>query len=292
MARTCWTKDNEVLMSQPTPTEMPNKADGDLHVLGRLSKKFPEKAAKRALWAFSTPPRLPAPEMLAGLAPHKSFSRDGLRLLTWGQNLHKKALLVHGWGLQGASMQSFVPALLARDFQVMAFDGPAHGESPGGRVTGADFARAILSLTEEFGTFEAIVGHSVGGAAASLAMGKGASIKRAALLAPAYLPEIIDNFAQMVDLTAEVKAIFIELLAVDARWPLDDWRNYNLAPAVSQPVVVFHDPEDRQVSIVHSRKYVDLAQMAVLHEIPLAGHNSILGHPQVVESIVQFVDQA
>jgi pimeloyl-ACP methyl ester carboxylesterase len=285
-------QDDEALMTQPIPIKLPIKADDDLHVLGRLSKKFPQKAAKRALWAFSTPPRLPAPELLDGLVPEKSFSRDGLRVLTWGANCHKRVLLVHGWGLQATSMQSFVPSLLARDFQVLSFDGPAHGESPGGRVTGADFARAILSLTEEFGPFEAIVGHSVGGAAASLAMGKGAAIKRAALLAPAYLPEIIDNFAQMVDLTDEVKAIFIELLAIEANWPLEDWRSYNLAPAVSQPVAIFHDPEDRQVSIVNSRMYVDMAPRAILHEVPQSGHNSILAHPQVIEQLAQFLDRA
>ena len=268
------------------------KSEDDLHVLGRLCKKFPQKAAKRALWAFSTPPRLPAPETLAGLEPHKSFSRDGLRVLTWGAASHKKALLVHGWGLQGTSMQSFVPDLLAKDFQVIAFDGLAHGESPTGRATGADFARAVLALTEEFGPFEAIVGHSVGGAAASLALGKGASIKRAALLAPAYLPEIVDNFANLVDLTDEVKSIFIEMLAIDARWPLADWRNYNLAAAVQQPVAIFHDPADRQVSIVHSRKYADIAPQAILHEVPESGHNSILVNPEVVAAVVQFVDQA
>ena len=160
MAKDILDTGNEALMSQPTPIETTTKADNDLHVLGKLSKKFPEKAAKRALWAFSTPPRLPAPGMLDGFAAHKSFSRDGLRVLTWGADSHKKALLVHGWGLQGASMQSFVPGLLARDFQVLAFDGLAHGESPGLRATGADFARAILSLTEEFGPFEAIVGQA------------------------------------------------------------------------------------------------------------------------------------
>jgi pimeloyl-ACP methyl ester carboxylesterase len=279
-------------MSQPIPTEMPANADKDLHVLGRLSKKFPEKAAKRAIWAFSTPPRLAPPEPMDGLEPHKSFSRDGLRVLTWGELSHKKALLVHGWGLQGASMQFFVPGLLAKGFQVLAFDGLAHGESPGQRATGADFARAILSLTEEFGPFEAIVGHSVGGAAASIAMGTGAPIKKGALLAPAYLPEIVDNFAKMCDLTEEVKSIFLELLAIDARWPLEDWRSHNLAPIVSQPVLIFHDPEDQQVSIVHSRRYIDIAPRAVLHEVPHCGHNSLLADPQVVERIVQFVDQA
>jgi pimeloyl-ACP methyl ester carboxylesterase len=276
----------------PKPTETAAKLDGDLHVLGRLSKKFPQKAAKRAIWAFSTPPRLPVPETMYGLEPHKSFSRDGLRILTWGESLHKKALLVHGWGLQAASMQSFVPGLLVKGFQVMAFDGLAHGESPGVRATGADFARAILSLTEEFGPCDAIIGHSVGGAAASLAMGKGAPIKRAALLAPAYLPEIVDNFAKLVDLPDDVKSIFLDLLAIDARWPLEDWSNYNLAPAVSQPVLIFHDPADQTVSIAHSRKYIEMAPSAVLHEVVGAGHNSILGNAQVIEQIVQFVAQA
>ncbi len=282
-------------MSQPlpTPTEVttPTGAETeDLHILGRLSKKFPQKAAKRAVWAFSSPPRLEAPETLAGFEPQKSRSGEGLMLHTWGKNAHKKALLVHGWGLQGAAMQSFVPGLLEKDFQVMAFDGLAHGESPGTRATGADFARSILSLSEEFDGFDVIIGHSVGGAAASIALGKGAKIKRAALLAPAYLPEIVDNFARLVDLPDNVKSIFLDMLAIDARWPLEDWRQYNLATDIQQPVVIFHDPEDQQVSIVHSRRFIDLAQRAVLFEVPEAGHNSILQNPAVVAQIVRFAD--
>jgi pimeloyl-ACP methyl ester carboxylesterase len=266
-------------------------ADADLHILGKLSRKFPQKAAKRAVWAFSTPPRLPAPEPTTGLAPAKSFSSEGLRLLTWGEKSHKKVLLVHGWGLQAASMQTFVPSFLAKGYQVIAFDAMAHGDSPGARATGADFARSILSLSEEFAGFDAVVGHSVGGAAASMAMGKGASIKRAALLAPAYLPEIVDNFAKLVDLTDEVKAIFVEQLAIEARWALADWHDYNLAAQVSQPVMIFHDPDDRQVSIIHSRRYIDTAPSAVLLEVPGAGHNSILAKEDIIKQIVEFVDR-
>ena len=273
------------------PTENVPEQDGDLHILGRLSRKFPQKAAKRALWAFCTPPRLPAPAAVAGLEPDKIYSDEGLRVLRWGKSSHKKALLVHGWGLQGASMHAFVPGLLAREFEILAFDGLAHGESPGVRATGADFVRSILALSIEYGPFEAIIGHSVGGAAASIALGKGAAVKKAALLAPAYLPEVVDNFAQLVDLTDEVKAIFTDLLIVEARGSLEDWRGSNLATIVQQPVIIFHDPEDEIVSIAHSRRYRDLAPQAILHEIPQAGHNRILENQDVVRQIIDFVAQ-
>jgi pimeloyl-ACP methyl ester carboxylesterase len=266
-----------------------------MHILGRLSLSFPQKAAKRALWAFCTPPRLPAPEPLTGpgLTANIVKSAQDLTLLHWSsdqqpQNQLKKALLVHGWGLQGLSMQSFVPGLLDAGFAIYSLDGPAHGDSPGVRATGADFVRAILALGEEFGPFDLIVGHSVGGAAASIAMAKGAAIKRGVLLAPAYLPDILDIFAAQVELTPEVKSMFYELLTAEAKSDLEEWASPNLAQSVKQPVVIFHDPQDAQVSVVHSRRYAEVAPDAKLVEIDGAGHNRILHNPQVLEAIAAF----
>ena len=88
------------------------------------------------------------------------------------------------------------------------------------------------ALTEEYGAFDAIVGHLGRRSSSQYRLGKGAPIKRAALLAPAYLPEVVDNFARLVDLTEPVKEIFWELLKAEARSPLEDWSSPNLANQV------------------------------------------------------------
>ena len=267
----------------------------NLHFLGRLSKKFPQKAAKRALWAFCTPPRLSALPLPASFPSvpdgERLSSRDGLVVWRWGAGPQPRAkvLLVHGWGLQAESMRAFVPGFLAEDFEIYAFDGPAHGASPGVRTTGAEFVRAVLALSEEYGPFHAVVGHSVGAAASSIAMGKGAAIGRAALMAPAFLPDIIDSFSATVDLPAEVKDLFVELLKEEARSPLEDWATPNLAHLVQQPLIIFHDPADEIVSVSHSRRFVELAASATLRETPGAGHNRILQNVDVVAQIVDFL---
>ena len=55
----------------------------ELHILGRLSKTFPQKAARRALLAFCTPPRLAAPQPTHNLKTEELSSAQGLKILRW-----------------------------------------------------------------------------------------------------------------------------------------------------------------------------------------------------------------
>ncbi|MFW6193451.1 MAG: alpha/beta hydrolase [Gemmatimonadota bacterium] len=51
----------------------------------------------------------------------------------WGEE-GPTVLLVHGWSSHTGHMTGFVDPLLRRGFRVVAFDGPAHGRSPGART--------------------------------------------------------------------------------------------------------------------------------------------------------------
>ncbi|WP_164135036.1 alpha/beta hydrolase, partial [Serratia marcescens] len=68
--------------------------------------------------------------------------------------------------------EKYIIALQKKGFEVLAFDAPAHGSSDGERINGINYRDCILQIEKKWGALYAIIGHSFGGFAASLAMEK------------------------------------------------------------------------------------------------------------------------
>lgn len=92
--------------------------------------------------------------------------------LTWGApSATRRALLVHGLGSSGALMWRLGDALAAAGWQAIAVDLRGHGDAPRSldytvNAYGADLA---ASLPEGGGAWDAVIGHSLGGAASTVA---------------------------------------------------------------------------------------------------------------------------
>jgi len=141
-------------------------------MLGRIA---PEVAAAVFERLFFTPPRPPRSrgEPTLKNAEWIAVNLEGRPLAAWRWGNGPATLLVHGWGGQAAQLSSFVAPLLARGFSVVAFDGPGHGRS--GRVKSSlpQLAWAIRAVSDSVGGVTGIVAHSLGAAAAVLAVRDG-----------------------------------------------------------------------------------------------------------------------
>src|SRR5262245_29582359 len=90
----------------------------------------PRATLDRAFEAWCTPPRPRKPQ---GPKDGRAFALETpegtLRAWEWGEG--ECVLLVHGWGSRAAWMEKLVGPLVESGRHVVAFDLPAHGESPG-----------------------------------------------------------------------------------------------------------------------------------------------------------------
>ena len=66
----------------------------------------------------------------------------------------------------------------------MAHDAPAHGRSTGRFASLPEFARALRAVADQVGEVYGLVGHSLGGAAACVAMHAGLQALRVVIVAP------------------------------------------------------------------------------------------------------------
>ena len=144
-----------------------------------------EDQARAALELFMTPRRLAPRDWEAALlrqgAP-LTFT-NGLIARSYGAG--PRVLLVHGWEGRGMNLGMFIAPLTAAGYQVIALDGPAHGESPGEQTNPVDFAHGLHNVGKELGPLAGVIAHSMGAASTALALRQGLVAERVVLIAGA-----------------------------------------------------------------------------------------------------------
>src|SRR5262249_35241191 len=132
------------------------------------------------------------------------LSKNEIATWVWGEG--PTILLVHGWGSRGARLGSFVEPLVASGYSVVTFDAPGHGDSSGRLSSLPQFMEAQLAIAETHGSIHGVVAHSMGAAAASLAMGRGLDPERAVFLAPVANPGAYTHlFAEALGISPAIR---------------------------------------------------------------------------------------
>ena len=142
--------------------------------LSILSVLNPTLAGKEIFRLFCTPFATNKKNTYAEFANAEpiSFLVNNLRVSGYRSNLPsaKKVLLLHGFSSSCNKFHHFAYPLVAKGYEVIAFDAPAHGSSEGRQVNALIYAEAIKKAAELYGPFHAYIAHSLGGLAICLAL--------------------------------------------------------------------------------------------------------------------------
>jgi pimeloyl-ACP methyl ester carboxylesterase len=253
----------------------------------------PGVAARWAETIFCTPPRNePRSGEEAFLASGRRFNvrSEGQTLAAWAWGAGPTVVLVHGWGSRAGRFGPLTTALAQSGFRVVAFDAPAHGRSTGRFASLPEFARALRAVSDEVGQVFAVVGHSLGGAAATLALRDGLAVERVVLMAaPADVTRFSTAFADHLRLPPGARAVMRRNLEVrlQARW--DDLHLPTMARTLRAPVLVVHDREDADVSFLHAEEIAAAWPGARLVATTGLGHRGLLRDAGVVRETVAFL---
>lgn len=265
-----------------------------LQVAGGTSVELAAKLAERM---FTTPRRAPRParelEALARarhfLIPSSAGEGAPLAAWEWGE-AGPRLLLVHGWEGRGAQLAPIGERLAALGFRAVAFDAPAHGDTPGTTCTFFDFARAIEDAGRALGPLHAIVAHSMGGASTVWAARSRGLAKRYAVVAPpADLRDFSRGFARMMELDDVVRVRMEQRLEERFRVSLDDVVVERSAASQYAPLLVVHDAGDREIPFDKGRRLAEAWPGATLLRTEGLGHHRVLRDPGVVRAIERFV---
>ncbi len=263
-----------------------------------LSRLAPEYFAKKALRIFLTPQLKARPEweqeLLKRIPPPQRFiAKNQFQFDTWviGEAQNPTVLCIHGWAGRGAQFGQFVEPLLQKGFRVVFFDAPGHLENgPNGLTHMRAFAESALELDTHFGPFEAVMGHSLGGAAAATAYTLGLRTKRLILIAaPADINRIFKFFFRGIGLSTKSAEKFEKQIRTLTGLDERAVSVKNLGDIIKIPVLLVHDPKDSQLFFDHSEMALAALSDAELFPVPGAGHYRILKTPAVIEKVVELL---
>jgi pimeloyl-ACP methyl ester carboxylesterase len=255
----------------------------------------PELAGALAERLFLTPPRpryagqsaLDFIDARSRLIEHKGRA---IAAWQWGANDAPAVMLAHGWGGNAAQLRAFVYPLLSAGYRVIAYDQPAHGVS-GGKLTGLpDFADVFSELAWHHGGVKAVIGHSLGAAAAALAHARGLPLESIVLVSPpADLVGYSRRFARWYWIPEAIRGSM--QAAIEERYGIA-WAELevaHLAPRLAARALVIHDRDDRIVPWTQGARVAGLWRDARLLSTDGLGHGRILVNEGVTRAAAEFI---
>ena len=266
---------------------------GALRVLSRTAPRVATRIAADLFMKprrFRTPPREEA--LLEGAERLRipAGERTIIRAWRWGSG--PVVILAHGWEGRGSQMAPFVAPLVAAGRTVVAFDAPGHGTSNGNRSSLPHFAWALRSVAAAVSDNapDAIIAHSLGCAATTLALREGLTAGRVVFISPPLNPaDYTNRFGDILGLEAEI--IDRMRMRIEERF-LRKWSDYSLAETartMTAPLLVIHDRDDQDTLWSEGAALADAWPGARMMSTEGLGHRRILREPSVIEAAAEFV---
>lgn len=271
-----------------------------LHAAYVLSEDLGTSFAERL---FTSPRRYPRPErervVLASGRPFaipvtlRSPRWYGQRteVAAWRWGIGPTVLLVHGWEGRGSQLGALVEPLVTAGMSVVAFDAPAHGESPGNRLYLTDLADAIGDVADAVGPLHATIAHSFGAAGVLLAHARaGLDVERNVMIAPNVLiDDLFAMFARRIGLDDADLTLLEHSITARTGLPLESLRLERLAGPRDAGLLVIHDRDDREIPFTQAERLAETWPSARLVATEGLGHRRILRDPNVIQTIVVTV---
>ena len=207
----------------------------------------------------------------------------------WG-NHSKKVLLVHGWSGRGTQLFKIAEALVKNGYSVVSFDAPSHGKSAGNSSIMLEFIASVKEIEKKLGSFEAAIGHSLGGMALFNAAKDGLKINHLVTIGSGdVVKDIIDEFINKLQLKKKTGHLLSQYFEKKYDQPMNSLSAYLSAKELDIPVLVIHDENDDDVPVsaaIHIHKHLKNGSLMITKKL---GHRKILGDELVIKKTIDFI---
>lgn len=206
----------------------------------------------------------------------ENLQLDGQKIqcYTWGTG-SKKVLLAHGFNSNAARWRILAKVLEDADYQIIAFDIPAHGNSGWNRINGLLYARVVEVVMAHFQP-EAVVGHSFAGIAFAYYFTKmeALPVEKIVLMGvPNELMDITNVFFQMLSVNDRVQHAYLDAFKTQFGYPVDYFTLSNFYKEIQVPGLIIHDEADDIASFEGAKRIADSWPAARFFPTKNLGHS-------------------
>jgi len=214
-----------------------------------------------------------------------------IKQFRWG-SAEKKVLLVHGWASNGGGLGGFVNPLTESGYQVVAFDGPAHGDSEGHLTNLIEFSNVLIEIIKKEKP-EAIITHSFGSAASVLGLSEDdqLSIKKMIMITtPDELEEVIRDFSDQMDFTNHHHDLLVKYISGRFKKDVKDMQVHKLVHNIKvKQAKLFHDKNDDVLSFEGAKHVAENWDDLDFIPVEGKGHYRILWDKEVINKALEIL---
>ena len=219
-----------------------------------------------------------------------------ISLPAWSAGEGPTVLLVHGWEGSHHDMSALALTLVVEGYRTVVFDMPAHGAASGRIAHAPLFADAIEAAARAVGPLHGIVGHSLGGAAAAIALARRTWRNPAPLAPNVALIGAPSAYARMVRQIAgragldehgidETLRHLETLVEGFARTDAAAWA-HRLSDVRG---LLVYSPDDRVVPLAEGERLAQAWPEARLELLDGLGHRGIMFAPETQAVVTRFL---
>ena len=261
--------------------------------LNGISYISPSYASKKALDLFATPRKGKITEAQLPLLESafiEEIIRDNMSIMTYRWiGKRQTILLAHGWESNSARWDYLIRALKAQDFNVVALDAPAHGNSNGKQFNAVLYSEYINLVVKKFEP-EIIIGHSVGAMASIFFQHtyqfKGLQ-KLVLLGAPAHFSGVFKRYTDMLGYNDKIVK-GLDALVVER---FNNSPSYYSAAKFSKEItakgLIIHDKKDEIIPFEDALLYKEHYENAEFYDTTGYGHG--LKSPEITKKVLEFI---
>lgn len=157
-----------------------------------------------------------------------------------------RVLLCHGWESNTFRWRKLFKHLVAADYDIVAMDGPAHGQTGGDRFTAVKYAEMMETVCTHYQP-AAICGHSVGGMATIfyLYSSKAEHVQKAIILAaPDRLQDITTNYFNIIGGSRRLRKYYEAMIEERFGNKTEYFSGASFASTLDIPALIVHDRKD------------------------------------------------
>lgn len=253
----------------------------------------PKKAIHKAFMLFSTPRAgFVKSHQKDYLKAHQSeklkFKKIQIQTYHWAGK-GSKILLIHGWDSHTYRWKALVKRLKALDYDIVAFDAPAHGYSEG-NILNVPIYNEVLELMIKKHNPDFLIGHSVGAMTCiyNQYMQKHSKVKKMVLLgSPSEMNRIMAGFQKILGLSPKfmsaTEAYFMERYG----YTFEAFSMAKFSKQIETPCLIIHDKYDKVVPHTEAEVIKQSLKHSKLIITEGAGHS--LNKESINSEIINYI---
>lgn len=271
-------------------------------VAGKTIQFFSKSlATKFAQNLFITPIKFTPPKREKEMLEKSSISRiivpaikKDIIVYQYGTNKNatKTALLIHGWNGRGTQLITIATMLMRQGYNIVSFDAPGHGKAPKTKTNLHEFIQSTFEVEKQFGPFDLVVGHSLGGLTTLNALRDGLKTKKAVLISSGdIIEDVITEFINQIQLQPSIGDGIKQRFEKQFNKKMEAYDGSKAAETIDTSLLIIHDDEDVDVDVkaaYNIKKHSKNAQIMITNGL---GHKKILGDKKVIEKIKCFIEE-